>query len=144
LQRPANSPRSVGRDVYITPKLADVSCFFGVMAHCARHMHPTKTGLTFGACGGIIKIGNERAKYGEYLLTNLSRHLTDALGKGFSYANLRNFRQFYLVFPTKEFCYTLCSELSWSHLRLIMRLDSEEERNYYLGETGFYRESSTS
>jgi len=79
--------------------------------------------------------GNERAKYGEYLLTNLSRHLTDTLGKGFSYANLRNFRQFYLVFPTREFCYTLCSELSWSHLRLIMRLDSEEERNYYLGET---------
>ena len=31
--------------------------------------------------------GSERAKYGEYLLTNLSRHLTDTLGKGVSSRN---------------------------------------------------------
>ncbi|MCL1996029.1 MAG: DUF1016 N-terminal domain-containing protein [Defluviitaleaceae bacterium] len=79
--------------------------------------------------------GNERAKYGEYLLTNLARHLTDTLGKGFSYGNLRNFRQFYLVFPSEEICYTVCSKLSWSHLRLIMRLDSAEARNYYIEES---------
>jgi predicted nuclease of restriction endonuclease-like (RecB) superfamily len=78
--------------------------------------------------------GSERAKYGEYLLTNLSRRLTDTLGKGFSYGNLRNFRQFYLVFPSEEICYTLCSKLSWSHLRLIMRLDLAEARNYYIDE----------
>ena len=79
--------------------------------------------------------GSERAKYGEYLLTSLSRYLTDTLGKGFSYGNLRNFRQFYLVFPNEEICYTLCSKLSWSHLRLIMRLDSAEARNYYIAES---------
>jgi predicted nuclease of restriction endonuclease-like (RecB) superfamily len=79
--------------------------------------------------------GSERAKYGEYLLTNLSRHLSDKLGKGFSYGNLRNFRQFYLTFPNEEICYTLCSKLSWSHLRLIMRVDSEKEREYYISES---------
>ena len=30
--------------------------------------------------------------------------------------------------------YTLCSELSWSHIRLIMRLDTEKARKYYLNE----------
>ena len=69
--------------------------------------------------------GNAHAKYGEYLLVNLSRHLNQIFGKGFSYANLRNFRQFYLTFPDKEICYTLCSKLSWSHIRLIMRIESE-------------------
>jgi predicted nuclease of restriction endonuclease-like (RecB) superfamily len=78
--------------------------------------------------------GRERANYGDYLLTNLSRHLSQNIGKGFSYANLRNFRQFYLTFPDREICYTLCSKLSWSHIRLIMRLDSEEARHYYLAE----------
>jgi predicted nuclease of restriction endonuclease-like (RecB) superfamily len=78
--------------------------------------------------------GKEWANYGEYLLTNLSSYLNRHFGKGFSYANLRNFRQFYLTFPDNEICYTLCIKLSWSHIRLIMRLDSEEARHYYLAE----------
>jgi predicted nuclease of restriction endonuclease-like (RecB) superfamily len=79
--------------------------------------------------------GKSRADYGEYLLVNLSRYLGETSGKGFSYSNLRNFRQFYLTFPDSEICYTLCSKLSWSHVRLIMRLDNELERKYYLDET---------
>ena len=47
--------------------------------------------------------GSERAKYGEHLLTNLSRKLTDALGKGFSYGNLRNFGNSTLCFQAKSF-----------------------------------------
>ena len=43
--------------------------------------------------------GKSRADYGDYLIVNLSRYLTDTLGKGFSEANIRNFRQFYLSFP---------------------------------------------
>ena len=65
--------------------------------------------------------GKERANYGDQLLVNLSRYLSDTFGKGFSYANLKNFRQFYLTWPGEEIRYTLCSELSWSHIRLIMR-----------------------
>jgi predicted nuclease of restriction endonuclease-like (RecB) superfamily len=79
--------------------------------------------------------GKERANYGEYLLVNLSRHLSSTFGKGFSVANLWNFRQFYLTWPSDEILYTLCRELSWSHIRLIMRLDSENVREYYLNET---------
>ena len=61
--------------------------------------------------------GEKKAKYGERLLENLSRELSQEFGKGFSYANLRNFRQFYLTYPDQEICYTLCSKLSWSHNR---------------------------
>jgi len=78
--------------------------------------------------------GKERADYGEYLLVNLSRHLSGAFGRGFSAPNLWNFRQFYLIWPNKEILYTLCRELSWSHIRLIMRLDTEAARTYYLNE----------
>ena len=37
-----------------------------------------------------------------------------------------------ITFQSKEILYTLCRELSWSHIRLIMRLDTEKERNYYI------------
>lgn len=79
--------------------------------------------------------GSNRAVYGERLLANLSRELSASLGKGFSYANLRNFRQFYLTYPDQQICYTLCSKLSWSHNRLIMREDDPKARAYYLAES---------
>ncbi len=79
--------------------------------------------------------GSSRAVYGERLLANLSRALSASLGRGFSYANLRNFRQFYLTYPDPEICYTVCSKLSWSHNRLIMREDDAEARAYYLAES---------
>lgn len=79
--------------------------------------------------------GNERANYGESLLKELSKSLSNEFGKGFSAPNLRNFRQFYLTYPDESICYTLCSKLTWSHNRLIMRINNEEARNYYLTET---------
>jgi predicted nuclease of restriction endonuclease-like (RecB) superfamily len=78
--------------------------------------------------------GQHKAEYGARLLENLSKALSASFGKGFSYANLRNFRQFYLTYPDQAICYTLCSKLSWSHNRLIMRVDDPKARDYYLTE----------
>ncbi|OQX11947.1 MAG: hypothetical protein BWK73_16275 [Thiothrix lacustris] len=78
--------------------------------------------------------GENRAQYGQRLLENLAIELSTSFGKGFSYANLRNFRQFYLTYPDQEICYTLCSKLSWSHNRLIMRVENPKARDYYLHE----------
>lgn len=75
--------------------------------------------------------GEKRAAYGEGLLKELSIALNEEFGKGFSYANLRNFRQFYLTFPDQNICYTVCSKLSWSHNRLIIRVSNEQARLYY-------------
>ena len=44
------------------------------------------------------------------------------IGKGFTVANLKNMRQFYLTFPNS---YALRSELSWTHYRLLMRVENE-------------------
>lgn len=78
--------------------------------------------------------GSVKAGYGEALLQGLSRALTDEFGKGFSYANLRNFRQFYLTWPDFEKCYALRSELSWTHYRLIMRVSDPKAREFYIQE----------
>lgn len=78
--------------------------------------------------------GNDKANYGDELLKKLSQALTKDLGNGFSYSNLRNFRQFYLTYPDFDICYTVCSKLSWSHNRLIMRVDDPMVRQFYLEE----------
>jgi len=76
--------------------------------------------------------GNARADYGKGILKNLATQLTVEFGKGFDDSNLRNMRSFYLAFPIRD---TLRHELSWSHYRLLCRLDSESKRQYYLNES---------
>ena len=76
--------------------------------------------------------GSAQAVYGSGLLTQLSKELTAEFGNGFSYANLRNFRQFYLTYPYPENRYALRSNLSWTHHRTIMRVDDPDARQYYL------------
>jgi len=78
--------------------------------------------------------GASRAAYGRELIRELSRQLRGEFGKGFSIANLKNFRQFYLTFPDREKGYALRSELSWTHYRLVMRVDDPKARDYYIQE----------
>ncbi len=78
--------------------------------------------------------GAKRAAYGEGVIKELSKVLGNELGKGFSVANLENFRKFYLTFADDQKSYTLCRELSWSHNRLIMRVENPIARVYYLQE----------
>ena len=75
--------------------------------------------------------GTSRAKYGNELIKELSTELTKDYGKGFNESNLRNMRQFYTVFRNR---YTVCNELSWSHYRLLMRLEDESARCFYIKE----------
>ena len=65
------------------------------------------------------------------LLKELSKQMTQDFGKGFTVANLKNMRQFYLTFPNG---YALRSELSWTHYRLLMRVENENAREFYMQE----------
>ena len=57
--------------------------------------------------------------------------MTKEFGKGFIVANLKNMRQFYLIFQKS---YALRSELTWTHYRLLMRVENENARNFYIEE----------
>jgi len=68
--------------------------------------------------------GRSHAPYGQQLIRDVSRQLASEFGRGFSEANVWNFRQFYLTYPSENILYTLRRELSWSHYRLIMRIEN--------------------
>ena len=80
----------------------------------------------YKACGD-----NDRAEYGKGLLNFLARKLTEEFGKGFDGSNLRKMRQFYKAFPIRD---ALRPELSWSHYRRLMRIESEAARQFYTEE----------
>ena len=74
--------------------------------------------------------GDERAEYGENLIKNLSKRLTEEFGKGFSKRNLWQMKQFYLAY-SKVQTVSAQFKLSWSHYLILMRMENIEERNFY-------------
>lgn len=76
--------------------------------------------------------GSLRAEYGKEVLKNLSDRLTEEFGKGFDVRNLRNMRAFFLTFPKWN---AVRSELTWTHYRLLLRVEDEAARNWYLEES---------
>ena len=82
--------------------------------------------LLYWQIGKRIKLevlDNERAEYGKAVIENLSNQLTLDYGSGWSKKQL--FHCLYVVetFQDFEIVHTLCSQLSWSHLRLIFPLE---------------------
>ncbi|HEC45157.1 MAG TPA: DUF1016 domain-containing protein [Bacteroides sp.] len=75
--------------------------------------------------------GKDRADYGSALLEELATRLTDLFGKSFSSRNLRYMRQFYREFPKWN---AVRSELSWTHYRMLMKVEKENSREFYLKE----------
>ena len=70
----------------------------------------------------------ERAKYGENTLNQLSKALTKEFGKGFSRSNLQNMRSLYLSYPK---CQTLSGKLSWSHYCELLFISDDDRRSFY-------------
>lgn len=75
--------------------------------------------------------GSARAEYGTQLLETLASGLTAEFGTGFDVSNLRRMRLFYLVFSIQD---ALRPELSWTHYRTLLKVESERTRQWYMNE----------
>ena len=75
--------------------------------------------------------GELRAKYGNKLIKEYSKKLTNELGKGYSEANLKRMRQFYLLFQKGA---PLEHQLTWSHFKYLLPIKDKNKRNYYINE----------
>lgn len=113
--------------------------------------------LTYFEIGKLIveeeQQGKERAEYGKSVLKELSQKLTDEFGKGYSVYNLERMRNFYLVFKyriaeTEKSASVMRKSdeeksaspmqkiespfnLSWTHYLQLIKIENEEERNFY-------------
>jgi len=110
--------------------------------------------LTYFEIGKIIveneQGGKDRAEYAKETLKNLSKQLTKEFGRGYSVDNLQWMRKFYLTFQNRitenyETVFHISLEglnyesasrnsvfsLSWSHYIQLMKIENEDERNFY-------------
>ena len=79
--------------------------------------------------------GEDRAIYGKEIVKQLSLHLTNVYGKGFTQSNLYQFVQFYKFFPEIFHSVSVKSQiLSWTHYRTLLRVTDKEARDWYLQE----------
>jgi predicted nuclease of restriction endonuclease-like (RecB) superfamily len=76
--------------------------------------------------------GKKRADYGSFLIKQLSVALQPELGTGFSYRNLNWYRKFYRTFPIVS---ALRTQLNWTQYKLLLSIDNEHKREYYLIES---------
>lgn len=76
--------------------------------------------------------GKDRANYDNYLIKYLSEQLQPEYGSGFCYRNLHWYRQFYRTFSILN---SLRSQLSLTDYRLLLNIDNEDKREYYIAET---------
>ena len=93
--------------------------------------------LTYWRIGQLIvedeQAGEARAEYGKAVLKELSERLSRAFGKGFDISNLRHMRRFYLAFQNRD---ALRPDLSWTHYRLLLKVESDVARQWYMQEAG--------
>ena len=79
--------------------------------------------------------GEERAKYGDGLIKEYSKKLSEKLGGKYNITTLKRMRQFYLIIEKGA---TLWHQLTWSHYRELLTFDNIDEINYYIKQTGDY------
>ena len=75
---------------------------------------------------------NQRAEYGKQVLSGLSERLTFEYGKGWSLGILKQCVWFASKYPQEQISYTLCNKLTWSHIRLLLPIDDELKRDFYI------------
>lgn len=76
--------------------------------------------------------GKERAEYGKYLIKSLAAELVPQFGSSFSARQLERYRQFYRTFPIAS---ALRSQLNWTQYKLLLSLDSDDKREFYIAES---------
>lgn len=76
-------------------------------------------------------LNHQRAEYGKQIIAELSVQLTEEYGKGWSEQQLRQCMRCAEIFPDRQILYTLCIQLSWSHIRAIMFMEDPLKREFY-------------
>ena len=74
----------------------------------------------------------ERGDYGKRVISNLSKQLTVAFGKGWSSQQLHHCLRFAETFPDQQIVSAMRRQLSWTHLKGLIYIEDALKREFYL------------
>src|SRR5574344_86021 len=94
-----------------------------------KYVENEETLVTYWHVGKMLS--EVETKYGEGTIKKWSVVFTKKYGKGYSYANMRRIKQFYLMFSN---CAPMVRNLkvTWTNYTIIMPISDVNKRNYYL------------
>jgi len=75
---------------------------------------------------------NQRAEYGKQILNHLSAKLTEYYGTGWGVEKLRHCVRSAYIFSEDEILYAVRTQLTWTHLRSLMSVSDNLERQFYM------------
>lgn len=134
------------------PLYGDIAQIINHTKNTVRNTANSAMVITYWNIGRLIveneQSGENRAQYGKKTLKTLSLKLSNEFGKGFDLSNLKRMRQFYFAFPkggslrhqldhvlTEVSQITIPNiqlELSWTHYRHLLKVESEQARLWYM------------
>ncbi len=100
-------------------------------AYSAVNIHMVKAYWEIGKIIHDAQGGNDRSEYGKELINELSKKLTSEYGKGFDKSNISRMRKFYVLFNNVD---AVRQELSWTHYRLLLKVEDSKKREFYINE----------
>jgi predicted nuclease of restriction endonuclease-like (RecB) superfamily len=121
---------------------SDIRILIEDSKHRIASMFDSEKTILYWNVGQRVRVdvlGNSRAKYGGRILEGLSVRLISEYGRGWSVQQLRHCLKIANVVDSEEILYTLCRELSWSHLRTIMYIEEPIKREFYIEMTRLNR-----
>ena len=85
---------------------------------------------TYWNIGKLLSEASEKENtYGSNFIREWGEKLSNKYGKNYNSRNLNYYKKFYILFPIVN---ALRSNLNWTHIKLILPIKNESERNYYL------------
>ena len=113
----------------------EISQLIEVAKHRAATAINAEITLLYWQIGKRIEtevLQGQRAEYGQQIINTLAQNLTQTYGRGWGARQLRHCLHFTQTFPDLEIVNTLCSKLSWSHLRILASIEDPLKRDFYI------------
>ncbi|MBK7937818.1 MAG: hypothetical protein IPJ82_12315 [Lewinellaceae bacterium] len=103
--------------------------------HSAARAVNAELVLLYWQIGQTIRheiLRGQRAEFGKQVVRTLAEQLTVEFGSSFNASNLWQFVQFAELFPDIQIVDALRQLLSWSHIRIFLRLEDDLKRRFYM------------
>ena len=97
----------------------------------SKNLHDLETYYNVGKLLVDAQGGANYAKYGNKLIKEYSKRLTNELGIGYGWRSLYNMRQYYIMLNENEILQA-SPAISWSHWCELIKLDDINAINYYI------------
>lgn len=100
----------------------------------AREFNHTQVLLNWHIGSRIDKeiLNNERAEYGKSIIPELAAQLQVEFGRGYDRTSLTRMVKFAKLFKNREIVATLSQQLSWSHIVMLLSMEDQNKRDFYI------------